>query len=558
MEEGEIINCLIDSRYRRRDLALNSLEERVSNSKNGFLFFLNPQAIFKALSVALQESVTESVKIQCLNLMDKIIPTLRKDLENCASHTVPVIFKHFVNSRSSVVQHAIKVWQCYVEHSFNSQNVLDDFVEHGLNSNDQLVKEYVTNNMLSLLDLKALGENVDHQELVDGLLKHCGLDNGYAKENIIRCLGQIEKIVGHDKYASLLANSPFHMKFLFACSSKDAEMTSRTDCLVKVGSLSDLFLHLFNFEDKCLQEKASYELMEIFSEVSFESLKPNLNAILKLTANLFKERNLEIKIVLELLQVIEMIVEKLGYENLEYLDSIVINLIHWVTSDSEEVRQLVLSTFRRISHYIPSEFFMASLFPYLRNNQPWPLRKSCVDIISMIFLNEHSKLSIGVDPLFGLKAQLIQLILGCLISSELLLKLAAFECLAVMGDHFEFPNSPKTSYKNFLKALSYLLEPFAGKEEEKRMLLFAMKMRLSRNLLPTITDDVLIYSLDLKEHEGIDVEWIKSKSCKELLESGCLNNDCFLHKLMKSDLISEDFDSFAYAANPGQMKKVSN
>ncbi|XP_060604468.1 TOG array regulator of axonemal microtubules protein 1-like isoform X7 [Ruditapes philippinarum] len=139
MEENDVLDQLRDQRFQRRVEILEQLLITVRRN-GGKLPFSNQQSIFRGLGLALSDSNWD-VRLKCIQLINEVIPQFGDGLDSCMSEVMGKLIPNIGESKITVRRAVIQTLHVYMKCTNHVPSLLRAIVHFGLENDDTRVRK---------------------------------------------------------------------------------------------------------------------------------------------------------------------------------------------------------------------------------------------------------------------------------------------------------------------------------------------------------------------------------------------------------------------------------
>jgi hypothetical protein len=376
MEEDDVLTHLSDNSFDKRADILDQLKLMVRRN-GGRLPFANQRNIFKGLSAALNDNNWD-VRKKCAELVHELIPYLDEDLDDCMQIVLTQLIRCLGDSKVAVRRAAIQVIHVYMNTTADVQKILHALVRHGLESPEAKIKKESTIALPMLFTPDFKHENFFEiaQSLAKSLLESSqSADGDSLQQHALLSLTKIEGLVGKPKFQEYIDRlSPPLRKYYYKLHTGDSDVgtaswsgdgygangmeSTRTNhqqissqgaSLYSAGDQRNEFgVVPSNIMDR-LNDQSNYrargqaveDLRLVIKELNdVYLLEPHILKFISFLNNLLDDSNF--KITIATLEILGLLVEKLGVKIKPHLKPMVSALTRRMCDNKIVIRQLIM------------------------------------------------------------------------------------------------------------------------------------------------------------------------------------------------------------------------
>ncbi|XP_062617825.1 TOG array regulator of axonemal microtubules protein 1-like isoform X2 [Saccostrea cucullata] len=540
MEQNEVLNQLREESFKRRVEILEQLLITVRRN-GGRLPYNDPKAIFNGLSLALSDTNWD-VRLKCIQLINEVIPQFGDDLDTCMNVILGKLIPNIGESKITVRRAVIQTLHVYMKYTNNVQVLLKAIVQHGLENGDPRVRKETVISLPMLFTPEFQRENFF--EITQSLAKKL-LDNS-VEDNIRECalttMDKIKNLVGEREFGvyiqklstplrryycqltgmevdfsegySSTASTPRNSKPPFSKSPKVVDQsppmmngppnTSRAQYVdsFEFGIIpSHVMKQIGDQENFKLRAQGVEELKNLVKDLQStdvtSNLLPHMMPFISFLSNLLDDSNFKITTVT--LEILNILVEKLGQNVKQYLKPLSSTLAKRMGDNKIVVRQAV----------------MRVAIKMMQSYQPKP-------VLTVIFDNIHHKNSrVRLDTVNIIIAALLtfpsydfdlpricQVVAPALCDNKRQVRQATLECLSVIA---------QAMGQGRLQPLVHAVDGVELSAEGEGVMA-AVQARLARRQLPKLNHEGLVeYAMPIPSSaqsrtgnhvHGADVDWV--------------------------------------------------
>ncbi|XP_051874923.1 TOG array regulator of axonemal microtubules protein 1 isoform X2 [Pristis pectinata] len=536
MEEDAILRQLNSQALIKRTEALRAL--RVSVRQNaGRLAFANKKDLFSTLNEVLVDGRGE-VKVACIQLISEIIQGSDSDLDYFRAAVLPNLIRSLRDDNPNVRKELVQTLHAYLKCPNISKDVFWAMIEHGLESQDAIVRRAVTNVLPILLTKEFKSDNLFDVTLC--LAKKLNGDSVDDSFSAFATMGHIKHHIGEEEFNSYLKRLPLTlrkdynklMEIKYESQSKlngdavpelELSRNFRTNSGFRGRSIShikdvsqfsrqvskdcsnlefqiipqELYVRLLDREDYKSRTHAVEELKNVVDSFNFMALSSTaILSFIGFLSTLLDDSNF--KVVHGTLEIINLLVLKLNHGVVNYLKPITSATIKVLGDNKVVTKQEYMKVFMGLMKQIRPQKILDILLDNIKHKNS-RVREEILNIAIASLLTFPSE-----D--FDLP-KLCHVIAPSLTDSKRKVRHAALEAFAVLASSFG------SNKKSLIKAVDTV-----ELQEDGDGVMAAIQARLARRTLPKLSPQGLVeYAIPMPSSAhgrgmqvplGADTEWL--------------------------------------------------
>ena len=549
MEENEMVRYLTNGHYNKREDALEGLRAVVRRSHSQ-LPFTNPKAIFRGLAAALTDE-TWDTRYQCIKLINDVIPLLGDQTESSVKVILGPLIQCIGDSKITVSTQAIQTLETCTKHLSDSQIIVRAIQQYGFEDSDLQLKKAVIANLHLILTREYV--HTDLSSLIESLLNLL-YSISDIQDILLVSLEKISELVGQTRFEEYIRSMPELLKRKYCRltgmqvhtqstdmprdssqqkpspthdrgnSSYEANDTddyqrpsqrqaftdtpsSRTAIGRQSSGYNDTLMYgiiphrmkaqLFDQNIRVRSQAIEELKLMIDDSVNLDAIFPHMPGFLSFLGKMLEEE-VSFQIVTMLLDIMRIIVERLGTSLRDYLKPIISAVTKQMDNSNLMVRKAIMKLAMKLMQILPPNEVLLILCENLSNRNS-KIRQETLNVIIASLLKHPSYV-------FDL-ALLCQTIANTLIDSKRNVRQAALETFAVIAQAMGAgKQQPLVAAVDSLE-LNY----------EGEGVMTAVQARLARRQLPVVNDDGIVeYASQMNSRgmasAGADIDWIQSGS----------------------------------------------
>lgn len=514
MDEADICKQLSHQSFDKRSEALENLSETVRRN-GGRLPFNNKKRLFTGLALALNDSNWD-VRHRCTSFIREAIPQLNSELDDCMAVVLPQLVCNIGDGKLTVRRDAIHTVHMYMQHSENMPQIFRALILHGIENPDSRARREIITGLPLLLTEEFVAE--DFSEIVQALGKRlidsAAMDQG-AQQLLLTCMDKIHVLVGEETFENYIDQltlpvRQYYTKLVSQRDHSDGDFSDLDDDPIPVAPKvylpteelafgfisSDIMAQLTDEGDVRNQLEGLDNLKKLFAKNDFTiSSDADHSGFVMFLVNLLDDSNTNYKVVSSTLDVIGLLVGKLGNGTTPYLKTIMDALNKRMADNKVAIKPAIMKVLIKLMQALTAKNVLKHLLPNLQSKFH-RVRLETLNVIIAALLTFPS-----YD--FDMNALCNEVTLT-LMDAKKLVRLASLECCAALASSM---GSKKQQLLNVVD--NY------GNDE----LSAAVQARLSRRLLPKLTPESIVeYTMPLStmpgrngglQGAGADVDWIQ-------------------------------------------------
>lgn len=547
MEENDVLDQLRDQRFQRRVEILEQLLITVRRN-GGKLPFSNQQSIFRGLGLALVDSNWD-VRLKCIQLINEVIPQFGDGLDACMSEVMGKLIPNIGESKITVRRAVIQTLHVYMKCTSHVPSLLRAIVHFGLENDDTRVRKESIVALPMLFTPEFARENFFEitQSLAKKLLDTSMEDN--LRDCSLMTLDKIRALVGEREFNNYLHKlSPPLRRYYFQLNgqndtdyvdspnrgnvSNGSSSTPRQAPFSKAtrvnGSVNSVQqqpqqLHQAQYVDSYefgiipshvmsqindqenfkLRAKGVEELRNIMYDLSENdvqnNLMPHMISFISFLNNLLDDSNFKITTVT--LDILCILVEKLGKNVKQYLKALSLTLAKRMGDNKIVVRQAVMKVAIKMMQSYSAKPVLSVICENLQHKNS-KVRQETLNIIIAALLT---------FPSYAFDLPVVcRMVAPTLTDGKRQVRQAALECLSVIA---------QAMGPGRLGPLVQVVDQVELSNEGEGVM-GAVQARLARRQLPKLNSEGLVeYATPVPssastrssasfQAQGADVEWI--------------------------------------------------
>ena len=499
MDESDVLDRLRDESFNNRAEILEYLRS-AARSNHGKLPFHDPVQIFEGLALVLN-ATNWNIRLQCILLINDLIANC-DDLETCMSVVLPKIIYHFGDNKSAIKRAVVQTVHVYMKYADNVQPIFKSIVQFGLESNNYFVKKGTIVNLPMLLTKEFSSE--DYSKIVHCLSKKL-VESAPPEENlqkhVIMSLNKIKDLVGSATFNEYLKGlSPPLRKYYWKVTGADESTPMYTFGVVP----SHIIQTLQETNEYRSQTQAVEDLKKILQDLTdVRALYPHTYEFIMFLHTLLDYTSF--RVITVTLEIMGILVERLQLDIKPFLEPLVQGLSKRMDDNKKAVHQALMKVAIKLMQILSSKPVLKVLCENLDHKHS-RVRQETLNLVIAALLTFPS-----YD--FDL-AWLCETIAPTLIDPKRLVRLASFECFALLAQAMGF-----AKLRPLTKAVDSIEIDTSGNYAG---VLSAVQARLSRKQLPHFDEDGLVeYALPKPSSatmntgggaQNLDKEWIYAAS----------------------------------------------
>jgi hypothetical protein len=510
MDEADICRQLSQS-FDERSEALENLLGIVRRN-GGRLPFNNKKRIFTGVALALNDSNWD-VRHQCTSFIREAIPQLNSELDDCMAVVLPQLVSNIGDGKLTVRRDAIHTVHMYMQHSENMPQIFRALILHGIENPDSRTRREIITGLPLLLTEEFVAE--DFSEIVQALGKRlidsAAMDQG-SQQLLLTCIDKIHVLVGEETFESYIDQltlpvRQYYTKLVSQRDHNDGDFSDLDDDPIPVAPKvyvpaeklafgfisSDIMAQITDEGDVHNQLEGLDNLKQLFAKNdSTISSDADHSGFVMFLVNLLDDSNTNYKIVSSTLDVIGLLVGKLGNGIMPYLKTIMDALNKRMADNKVVIKPAIMKVLMKLMQALTAKNVLKHLLPNLQSKSH-RARQETLNVIIAALLTFSS-----YD--FDMNALCNEVTLT-LMDTKKSVRLASLECCAALA-------SSMGSKKQLLNVVDNY-----GNDE----LSAAVQARLLRRLQPKLTPESLVeYTMPTMpgrngglQGAGADVDWIQ-------------------------------------------------
>ncbi|KAH3848001.1 hypothetical protein DPMN_090337, partial [Dreissena polymorpha] len=541
MDENEVVDQLRDQRFQKRVEVLEQLLITVRRN-GGKLPFTNLQAVFRGLGLALTDNNWD-VRLKCIQLINEVIPQFGDGLDACMSEVMGKLIPNIGENKITVRRAVIQTLHVYMKCTSHVPTLLRAIVHYGLENEDNRVRKESIVALPMLFTPEFSRQNFFEvtQSLAKKLLDTSEEDN--LRDCSLKTLEKIRTLVGEDEFNKYLQklSTPLRRYYIQLTNPGELEPDSSAQTTPRQAPFSKAakpngsvsyqppvqqlntaqYVDSYEFgiipshvmsqindqENFKLRAKGVEDLRSIMLELSEmdvqSNLMPHMISFISFLNNLLDDSNFKITTVT--LDILRILVEKLGKNVKQYLKHLSATLAKRMGDNKIVVRQAVMKVAMKMMQSYTAKPVLSVICENLQHKNS-KVRQETLNIIIAAMLT---------FPSYAFDLPVVcRMVAPTLTDLKRQVRQGALECLSVIA---------QTMGPGRLQPLVQAVDQVELSADGEGVMA-AVQARLARRQLPKLNSEGLVeYATPVPssastrstasfQTQGADMEWIMGGS----------------------------------------------